>query len=234
MSVQLAAAIPPGCELVISGGFTDPKAIVTSASDHDVSCLSSTQEETDTRVVLHAKEASLSGYEQIITVARHTDILLLLLAFQEEISAAEIWMKSGTSQKPKFVAVHQINIPVQIRKSILQFHALTGSDTTSQFANIGKKKTAWKVFCQESNAGLLEDLGAEPLISTEVRDKAEEFVCKLYQMTTKTRTIQALRSKMFRSSKKSLENMPPNTGSTSVAHSPSTLSIICVAQCFGA
>ena len=197
---------------MVSGGFTDPKQVTSSNSDHDISGLSSTQEEADTRVILHACEASSCGFQRIVICARDTDILALLLAFRHDIAAEEIFMKSGTYQKPKYVAIHRISLGDQIRRSLLQFHALTGSDTTSQFSNIGKK-TAWKVFCTDDNAKLLEDLGTEPRCSPDVLKIVEAFVCKLYRPICTTTRIQSLRSSMFRTSIKDLGSLPPTQDS---------------------
>lgn len=209
LSTELSKVVPnKGCELIVSGGFSDPKQVLSSKVDHDVSNLSSTQEEADTRIILHACEASHSNYKKILIAARDTDVMVLLLAFRNKIAAEEIWMKSGTNQKPKYIAIHSIPLEDLLQRTILQFHALTGTDTTSQFASIGKK-TAWKVFCNDDNAKLLENLGTKPLCSPDVANNVEAFVCKLYKPTCTTNKIQTLRSSMFRMSKKALESLPP-------------------------
>lgn len=209
LSIQLSMVIPKdGCELIVSGGFSDPKHITTSNKNHNVSSLSSTHEEADTRIVLHTHEASACGYDRVIVVARDTDVLILLVAFQHAFHDSEVWLKSGTARKPKFVAVHNIKLAADIQENLLAFHALTGSDTTSQFSGIGKI-TAWKAFCTGSNAKLLRKLGEEHLSSPEVRSSVEAFVVKLYKPSSTESSIQVLRSAMFRTSKKQLESLPP-------------------------
>ena len=47
-----------GHELIVSGGFLECKRVVSTDLNHDVTALSSTHEEGDTRVILHAIEAS--------------------------------------------------------------------------------------------------------------------------------------------------------------------------------
>ena len=199
-------------ELIISGGFNDPMKVVSSDPEHDVTQLSSNHEEADTRIILHAQEAASRGYEKLVVIAKDTDILVLLLAHRDHIDTSEVWMKSGTSQKPKFVAVHNISLSENLRKSLIQFHALTGSDTTSQFSGIGKR-SAWKIFCMDNNAQFLQELGGEHLSSPETRSSAESFVCKLYHPKTSMACIQTLRSSMFRTSKKVLESLPPTEDS---------------------
>ena len=65
-------------------------------------------------------------------------------------------------------------------ESILPLHALTGCDTVSFFAGIGKK-SAWKIF--KTDCHLLVNLGVGELTDQTSTD-AEKFVCKLYDVAT--------------------------------------------------
>ena len=130
------------------------------------------------------------------------------MAYNDSVSAKEIWMKCGTKQKPRFTAIHAITLPENIRKNMLQFHALTGCDSTSQFTGIGKR-SAWGIFCNNNNSELLYELGGDHTLNTPAMARVEEFVCRLYKPGTSITSIQALRSVMFRTSKKALESLPP-------------------------
>jgi 5'-3' exonuclease len=90
-------------------------------------------------------------------------------------------MFSGTARKKCYVPIHQIHVTEDIRESLLAFHALTGCDTTSQFAGIGKK-SAWTVFVKFHD--LLEHLGEESIANDQVLSNAETFVCHLYNSNT--------------------------------------------------
>jgi hypothetical protein len=81
-----------------------------------------------------------------------------------------LWMFSGTARKKCYVPIHQIHVTEDIRESLLAFHALTGWDTTSQFAGIGKK-SAWTVFVKYHD--LLEHLGEESIANDQVLSNAE-------------------------------------------------------------
>ena len=181
--------------------------MVSTDLNHDVTALSYTHEEGDTRVTLHAIEASKNGYERIVVIARDTDILILLLAYNDSISTKEIWMKCGTKQKPRFTAIHAITLPENIRKNMLQFHALTGCDSTSQFTGIGKR-SALGIFCNNNNSELLYELGGDHTLNTPAMARVEEFVCRLYKPGTSITSIQALRSVMFRTQRKHLNHCP--------------------------
>ena len=194
-----------GVELVLNGGFTDPAKVWTS-SGRDVSKLSSAEhKEVDTRILLHVKDASEQGYPQTIVVSRDTDVLVLLLAFQPQLSHF-LWMKAGTPKKQHFVPVHSINITDSQRASLLAFHAVTGSDSTSQFAGIGKR-SAWAIFQQ--NSQLLQNLGKEDFPDENVIADTESFVCKLYVPNSQENSIQKVRCDLFLGLTKSIENLPP-------------------------
>lgn len=54
-----------GQQILISGGFNDPEKMA-SAADTDVSQLQAIHEEADTRILLHAMDATAKGYQQLI------------------------------------------------------------------------------------------------------------------------------------------------------------------------
>ena len=63
-----------------------------------------------------------------------------------------VWMIGGTARERRFYPVHTIilykNLPQDVHKNILGFHALTGSDMTSSFARFGEK-SCWEMFIQD-------------------------------------------------------------------------------------
>ena len=82
---------------------------VASAAGNDVSHLWAAHEEADTRILLHAVDATTKGFERLIIQYRDTDVLLLLLVFAHLLSP-EIWMKAGTAKKPPYIKVHDENV----------------------------------------------------------------------------------------------------------------------------
>ena len=88
----------------------------------------------------------------------------------------------------------------------MQFHGITGSDTISQFAGIGKK-TTWNIYSEE-NASLIEGLGQDEVPTPEVNADVEAFICKMFLPSSTSRSIQEVRSLMFRTSTNSLEKLP--------------------------
>ncbi|KAG1659854.1 hypothetical protein GQR58_022307 [Nymphon striatum] len=136
----------PTHELVVAGGFEDLLKVWIS-TDRSTDHLSSNHEEADTRLILHAADASQQGYERCVLQCRDTDVLVLAVAHRDSLPS-ETWFSMGLKAKRPFIPIHSISLPDEQIQTLIAFHSLTGCDSVSQFADIGKK-TAWKVFMQE-------------------------------------------------------------------------------------
>ena len=101
-------------------------SVVTSDRVADLSALKATHEEEDTGLILHCVNNSL---DNIVVLARDTDVTLLLVAHVPHILCTKLYMMSGTATKEKYFNIRDIyeNLPA----SLLPFHALRGCDTTS-------------------------------------------------------------------------------------------------------
>ena len=197
----------PRRELVVSGGFSDILKVWSSdKSREDFEGLASNHEEADTRIILHARDATVRGYSQVNVLCRDTDVLVLLLAHRENL-CQNIWMFSGTSRRTCYIPVHKITLPEEKRKSLLASHALTGCDTTSQFVGIGKQK-AWKAF-DGPTVKLLKHLGEGSHPNANVLADAEAFVCQLYNKGTEEVHFNKERATAFRKTRKNLDSLPP-------------------------
>ena len=139
-SLRQCGNLTDGQELVIAGGSETPDLAVSSVSGL-LYHLCSTHEEADTQIVLHGNDSVPQGYEHIVVYSRDTVLLLLI-----HHVIAEVWMVAGTKQKLKYIPVHQIreSLNLQVCRNLLAYHAITGSDSTSQFSGHGKKKT-WMI-----------------------------------------------------------------------------------------
>ena len=182
-------------QMVTSGGFLN-ELEVWSLRDIDTRQLSSTKEEADTRIILHA----ISCEQKCIVVSsRDTDVLVLLLSHFDRINCKELWMKAGTAKKPKNIPVHDIvsSISQDILKSLIPFHTLTGCDTTSFIAQ-HTKWTAWDIL--KTHSHLIENLGEDNFEESDYK-KIEQFFCILYGMPDEV-SIDKVRLKLFLKKKK--------------------------------
>ena len=64
----------PRSQLVVSGGSKEILKVRTFDTSRQ---LSSNHEEADTRIVLHARDATAEGYKQVNLLCRDTDVLVL-------------------------------------------------------------------------------------------------------------------------------------------------------------
>ena len=103
--------------------------------------LYSTQEEADTRMVLHAIHLS-QNHNTIIVKSDDTDVLVLLIyyASQQLLETASISMHAGHGDRQRYIPVSAIleKLGVALCESLPACHALTGCDTTSSLFRIGK------------------------------------------------------------------------------------------------
>ena len=66
--------------------------------------------------------------------------MFLLLVYHLGRFDIEVWMLSGIAKKMRFFPAHVVakKLPASVNENILGFHAVTGCETTSAFAGIGK------------------------------------------------------------------------------------------------
>ncbi len=178
VSNELIRNAPDTKTIVVAGGF-ESECEVQSNMPLDLTQLNASHEEADTRMILHAIHC---GTDTVVVFTRGTGVLLLLLAHMDKIGSVNVWMMTGTLKKKKFIPVRTISetLSLEVTKSLLAFHALTGSDTTSYIAG-HTKTSAWNV--SQENHALLEKLGTGELNENVIRS-VEAFVCKLYKVPT--------------------------------------------------
>ena len=92
---------------------------------------------------IHAWFYTLHTHSRTVVVwCRDTDVMLMLIAHSATINK-DIYMKVGTSNKPKFIQINDIitgwNFNHETVLSLLPFHAITGSDTTSYLVGHSKR-----------------------------------------------------------------------------------------------
>lgn len=196
-------------ELLTSGGYSVAEQVSTN-TQRNVDHLRSTQEEADTRFILHGIDCKQSGFERLIVNCRDTDVLLLILHFYEQLPSV-VWIKSGTNKKPKFIDLKNIqeNMTNDKRKSLLAYHSLTGCDTTSAMSG-HTKKSSWSIF--NKHYQFLSNFGLSQQLTEEQFSNAERFVILMY--TNKKPGLQELdnldnlRAAMFQNIRE-LDKLPP-------------------------
>ncbi len=127
---------------------TNEEDAVSTMVNADMSNLAPcSQEEADTRLLLHVLDAVQKGSRKLMVRTVDTDVVVLGISKFHQISPDELWMAFGTKSNYCYLPIHEIvgSMDPKICTTLPVFHAFTGCDTVSAFGGRGKK-TAWKVW----------------------------------------------------------------------------------------
>ena len=92
------------------------------------------QEEADSRLLLHANDAAMKGCTRVMPRATDTDLLVIAVAYFFQLHLDELLLAFGSASNYRNIAVHEIAHALMPRRSnaLLGFHALTGCDISLQ------------------------------------------------------------------------------------------------------
>ena len=116
------------------------------ATQRDVRHLRSTQEEADTKIILHALDAFAQGATQLSIYSPDTDVLVLALRRYPDLCSNSCFV-TGTGSSRRVINLRSIADALGPTKTaaLPAFHALTGADVTGSFSGKGKA-TCWDEF----------------------------------------------------------------------------------------
>ncbi|KAK3728106.1 hypothetical protein QZH41_014263 [Actinostola sp. cb2023] len=182
----------------------------------DTSTLSPcTQEEADTRMILHAADAIQQGYRKVVLRTVDTDVLVLATAFAGQLQdkLAQVWLALGTGVHLRYIAARDISrsLGSDMSKCLPFFHAFTGCDTVSSFAGKGKKTafTTWKS-CPAVTESFLELTERPTQISDECLARLERFVVVMYDRTSTKTSVNEARKQLFTQQGRAFNAIPPS------------------------
>lgn len=146
--------------------------------------LQSTQEEADTRMLLHAKHAG-----RCVIQSDDTDVFLLLLGHAHALE--KCFLKRGTRNKCRIIDLTLVTHKLKnltapgiqaedVLDSLIGFHALTGCDSVSAFSLKGKWRPLQKVMKNKKFVEAMQDIGKCWTVAGTTFAAIEEFVCSMY------------------------------------------------------
>ena len=91
-------------------------------------------EEADSRIALHASKSSGDH----VIVAKDTDVLILLIYSYSTCAISKEWVLKYDTNSYANIGTSCKYLGNTVSRNILQYHAITGCDTTSFFYRIGK------------------------------------------------------------------------------------------------
>ena len=180
--------------------FLDAKALfvttgtetykITTTSCRLVAELASNHEETDTRMLLHAKHAS-STYNDIIISTPDTDVFMIALSKLADIDA-HLYMLTGTNDNRRLIDLNAVGEDAFIKfnktdctkhkflNAVLGFHCFTGCDTTITFAGRGKIKPLLLMGTCNEYVDAFSSLGSSLNIADVNLNVLQGFTCHMY------------------------------------------------------
>ena len=167
------------------------------ASTHcDLGFLKSTQEEADTKMILHAVNAKERGANRLFFFTPDTDVLILAVRRWPELPSQSFFMPTLRTE----ISIADIFSSLGPLKSsaLPAFHCLSGCDTTG--ALVGKGKLSyWKAFntATEKTLTALAALGTSEEISEGVLKEIEKFICQVYKPGSSIDKLAELRWYLF-------------------------------------
>ena len=121
---------------------------IVSNNDLHGSLFPCTQEEADTRIFLHVKNASTNGHSTVLFRSIDTEVVVTAIALYQKLETFRefrVWF--GTGKNQRFIPRHSIAESLGKTKSLSlpMFHSVTGCYQISFFAGRGKKN-AWNTW----------------------------------------------------------------------------------------
>jgi len=181
------------------------------ATHKDVQYLRSNQEEADTKMILHAVDASRHGATEVNIHSPDTDVFILAIRRYTELCEHTLFV-TGRGLNHRVIPLKPIVQALGNAKTaaLPAFHALSGADNTGIFAGRGKL-VCWKAF-QAADTHVISalcNLGTTVMPCQDTITDIEKFVCQLYQPKTNITTVKELRWFLFRKKQAQSDRLPP-------------------------
>jgi len=149
-----------------------------------VESLCSSQEEADTRIILHCQHIDNTIESTDIPIVVHspdTDVLVLLVSYAATVSTHLIF-ETGTGNNRRLVDVTGIAeaLDSSLGTALPALHAFTGCDYTSSFVRRGKVKPFQIMAMNEDFTETFGQLGLSDTVDEDTQKVIEQFVCAIY------------------------------------------------------
>ena len=188
-------------------------------TNKDMSYLESNQEEADTKILLHAIDATANGVTELRIHSPDTYVFVLSVRRYPHLCKNTSFV-TGTGHNHREIKLEKIFHAVGPAKAaaLPAFHALSGADNTGCFSGKGKA-SCWKTFIEADEEVIsgFSALGVDAIPSRETMALIEKFVCQLYVPRTDICTVKELRWWLFRKKQAQSERLPPTQDALSQA-----------------
>ena len=153
--------------------------------------LGSTHEEADTRLLLHALHAALSGFCSTIVISEDTDGFILCLYFRHKTIPCPSFLKCGSTTRTRFADI--TGIAEDVCRALPGLYAFTGCDTVSAMPGRGKIGPLKMVMQSKESFATFEELEEEWQVQAQLFQKLCTFTCHIYTTSPGTDDVSELR-----------------------------------------
>ena len=169
-----------------------------STHRREIPMLKSTQEESDSRIILYCKHGSSQSYKYLRVKSPDTDVFFILLHYAPTLGDVTILFDTGTGNKKRLLNVSDMSrgYTQQHCTALMALHAYSGCDSTSAFKGLGKVKPLKKLLQMPKFVPVLARLGDSWHVPTELVDDLDEFTCAIYERPRMRRVDEARFLKM--------------------------------------
>ncbi|PIK39248.1 hypothetical protein BSL78_23908 [Apostichopus japonicus] len=181
---------------------------MTTVQEDEYLC--STQEEADTRMLLHAAHAS-KEYDVVIIRSADTDVAALGVSHSHVIPA-KLYLDICSKNQRHLLDLGEIATSFgELCKGNLTagFHAFTGVPLS---VSLWQRKKPRVLLCSrkmKESAATMSQLGSAQNVDNALLEACEKFVCKLYGSTIKA-SVNELRYEIFGKTRANSRSLPPN------------------------
>lgn len=177
----------------------------------DVSHLWNNHEEAETKMLLCAKDATVSGASRVEIHSPDSDVFFISLRRYPEL-CKDTFFVTGKGAESKCLPLKSIysSLGANVCNALPGLHAHSGADITGSFS--GKAKKSWWNVFGKTTADIMEalaKLGCSETLDENVFLKIEELVCRLYMPDSKINTVAELRWVLFKKNQSTSESLPP-------------------------
>ena len=153
-----------------------------STEKRELQALSSTQEETDSRVILYCMCAMEKGYDNVRVKSPDSDIFFILLHFAPSLDNIVVFFDTGTGNRKRLINMSELarGFTQLYCIALMALHAFTGCDTSSAFKGVGKVKPIKLLQKVPRFQSVLARLGDDWEVPVDLMDDLEDFTCSMY------------------------------------------------------
>ena len=161
--------------------------------------LHSTQEETDTRIILYCLYAKEQGYSSAVIRSPDSDIFFILLHYAAKLNPLKIYFDTGRNPKRRLIDVSQLaqDLTPRYCEAVMGLYVFTGEDANCSFKGKGKIQPMKKLIKKQKYMNTFLELGKEWIPSDKTINECNEFVCLMYGFPNQT-SVNKVRTSMIK------------------------------------